>query len=197
MDRKLLSRVLRRAFPGRNELATAGDRLEGFVLVVTAVVALVALPVAGAAGSELYVRQSARAVVEQQTRQRARAELIADAPLVVDVAAAEGVAGSAFVEATWTAPDGRTRQGTVPAASQAKAGTSVPIWVDRDGDLTSAPLSTEGAAFNAIAVAVLLWAGAVGAMVLLYLALLYAHKRMRMIRWASEWERIARDWTAR
>lgn len=197
MDRKLFSRVLRRAFPGHSELATAGDRLEGFVLVLTALVALVAVPLAGAVGSELYVRQSAEAVAEQQNTLRAHAELIADATLVVGAAVAEGVLESVPVEATWTAPDGGTRQGTVQAASQAKAGTSVPIWIDRNGDLTSAPLSTEGAAVNAVFVAVLLWASAVGAMTLLYLAIQYAHKRIRMVSWASEWERIARDWTAR
>lgn len=197
MDTKPLLRVLRQALPGRNELATAGDRLEGFVLVLAAVVALVAVPVAAAAGSEFYTRQSAQAVIEQQTRYRAKAVLIVDAPLVVGSAGPGGVVRSVPVPATWLAPDGATRHGTVRAQSEAKAGTTVPIWVERNGDLIQAPLSTGGAAFNAIVVAVLLWIGAVGAMSLLYLVTRYAHKRSRMRRWAWEWERIARDWTAR
>ncbi|WP_112273931.1 Rv1733c family protein [Lentzea terrae] len=197
MDTKPLLRVLRQALPGRNELATAGDRLEGFVLVLAAVVALVAVPVAAAAGSEFYTRQSAQAVLEQQTRYRAKAVLTVDAPLVVGSAGPGGVVRSVPVPATWLAPDGATRHGTVRAQSEAKAGTTVPIWVKRNGDLTLAPLSAGGAAFNAIVVAVLFWTGAVGAMSLLHLVIRYAHKRSRMRRWAWEWERIARDWTAR
>ncbi|MFS8098935.1 hypothetical protein LFM09_17545 [Lentzea alba] len=197
MDTKPLLRVLRQALPGRNELATAGDRLEGFVLVLAAVVALVALPVAAAAGSEFYTRQSAQAVIEQQTRHPAEAVLVVDAPLVVGSAGPGGVARSVPVPATWLAPDGAARQGVVHAQSGAKAGTTVPIWVERNGDLTWAPLSTGDAAFNGIAVAVLLWTGAVGAMTLLYLVTRYAHQRSRLRRWAGEWERIARDWTAR
>lgn len=197
MDAKPLLRVLRQALPGRNELATAGDRLEGFVLVLAAVVALIAVPVAAAAGSELYTRQSAQAVIEQQTRYRAKAVLIVDAPLAVGSAGPGGVVKSVPVPATWLAPDGATRHGTVRAQSEAEAGTTVPIWVERNGDLTWAPLSTGGAAFNAIAVAVLLWTGAVGVLSLLYLVTRHAHKWSRMRRWAWEWERIARDWTAR
>ena len=50
-----MSRLVRRVFPGRNPLATYGDRIEGAVLALGVVVAFLAVPVAGAVGSEAYV----------------------------------------------------------------------------------------------------------------------------------------------
>lgn len=197
MDATLPARVARQAFPGRNQLATAGDRLEGAVLVAAVVVALLAVPVVGAVGSEFYATQLVQSASEQQSRQETDAVLIEDAPPVKGFVDPDGPVESAPVRATWRGPDGTERQGTVQAAHGRKAGGTVPIWVDRDGALTRSPLTTEGAAIKAMALAVLLWAGVAAVMALLYLAVRFMHKRMRMCRWAAEWWQIAPDWTAR
>lgn len=197
MDAKLLARVVRQAFPGRNQLATAGDRLEGALLAVAVVVALLALPVAGAVGSEFYAAQLAQSASERQARQQVAAVLLEDAPPVSGMVDPDGPVESAPVRATWRGPDGVQRQGHVRAAHGRKAGGTAPIWVDRGGDQTGPPLTAEGAVVKAVALAVLLWAGVSAAMAVLYLAVRSAHKRMRTRRWAAEWERIASDWTAR
>jgi hypothetical protein len=41
--------------------------------------------------------------------------------------------------ARWAAPGGRARTGTVSAPPGAKAGSTVPVWVDASGHLATAP----------------------------------------------------------
>ncbi|GAB2862124.1 Rv1733c family protein [Lentzea nigeriaca] len=197
MDTKPISRLARQAFPGRNELATAGDRLEGAVLVIAVLVALLAAPVAAATGSELYATQRSQVASEQQTRHRIEAVLIEDAPPSTWTAERGGVVESPLVPARWRAADGAERHGAVPANYDAQVGTTVRIWVDQNGDVAKPPLTGGGAASTAVAVAVLLWTAVAAAMSLLYLAVRFTHKRIRLRRWAGEWERIAPDWTSR
>jgi hypothetical protein len=193
MDTKPITRMARQAFPGRNQLATAGDRLEGAVLVIAVLVALLAAPVAAATGSESYATQRSQAASEQQTRHRTEAVLIEDAPPSTWTAERGGVVESPLVLATWRAADGTERHGVVPANYDA----TVRIWVDENGDVAKPPLTGGGAAFTAVAVAVLLWTAVAAAMSLLYLAVRFAHKKIRLRRWAEEWERIAPGWTSR
>ncbi|GGU50124.1 Rv1733c family protein [Lentzea flava] len=197
MGSKLLSRVVRQAFPGRNELATAGDRLEGAVLAAALAVALLAVPVAGAVGSELHARQQTQVSADQQTRQRAEAVLLENAPPVVRVDDRGTVLETAPVRATWHGPDGQERQGEVQAHYGAIAGTTVPIWIDRHGGLTPPPLSAEGAVITAIGVALLVWSAVTAAFALLYLVIRFVHTRLRARRWDLEWRQVSRDWTTR
>src|SRR5690242_12862860 len=103
MDTKPISRMARRAFPGRNQLATAGDRLEGAALVLTVLIALLAVPVAGATGSEWYAMQKSQAETEQQARHRAEAVLVEDAPPLAGSTGRGRAAESPRVLATWRA----------------------------------------------------------------------------------------------
>jgi len=197
MDTKPISRMARRAFPGRNQLATPGDRLEGAALVLAVLIALIAIPVAGAIGSEWYTTQKVQVATEQQNRHRAEAVLIEDAPQPLGSAGRRSAVESPRVQATWRASDGTERHGTVQANYDAKAGTTVQIWIDRSGALAKAPLTAGGAAFNAITIAVLLWTAVAAVMILLYLVVRSTHQRIRLRRWAGEWERIAPGWTSR
>ncbi|MBM7863833.1 Rv1733c family protein [Lentzea nigeriaca] len=197
MGSKPLSRVVRQAFPGRNELATAGDRLEGAVLAAALVIALLAVPVAGAVGSELHARQQTRVAVDQQTRQRADAVLAENAPPAAHVDDRGTVLEAVPVRARWLGPDGQERQGEVQAHYGATAGTTVPIWIDRHGGLTAPPLSAEGAVITAIGAALLVWGAATAAVALLYLVTRFVHTRLRRRRWELEWRQVSREWTAR
>ncbi|HEX8866548.1 MAG TPA: hypothetical protein VF821_12915 [Lentzea sp.] len=69
-------------------------------------------------------------------------------------------------------------------------------WLDQNGDQVAPPLTNEGAAGNAIALAVLLWIAVTAAMTLLHLLVRLAHEQIRLRRWAGEWERIAPGWTS-
>ena len=197
MTAKPMSRLVHQAFPGRNRLATVGDRVEGAVLVLGLTVTLLAVPVVGAMGSEIYATQKARVAVEQATRHKVDAVLIEDAPEAIGSSERGGVVETAPVLARWRLADGSARQGVVQAHYDAKAGAGVTIWVDERGSVSEPPMTTEGAAIDAIVLALLLWGATAGAMVLLYLVTRFVHKRIRLHRWAREWEQISSDWTGR
>ncbi|SDH61026.1 hypothetical protein SAMN05216553_13513 [Lentzea fradiae] len=197
MTAKPMSRLVHRAFPHRNPLASTGDRVESAVLVLGIAVSMLAVPVACAVGSEIYASQKNRVVVEQASKKRVDAILTEDAPPAVGMSERSGAVESAFVRATWRLDGGTTRRGEVQARRDAKAGAIVPVWVGEDGMVTEPPLTSEGAAIDAVFLALLLWSAAAGSAVLLHLITRFAHKRVRMGRWAKEWKRIAPEWTGR
>jgi hypothetical protein len=197
MTAKPMTRLVHQAFPYRNKLATTGDRIEGAVLALGVAVSLLAVPVAGATGSETYAEDRARVAVEQVSRQRVDAVLVEDAPLTIGSTERGGVVESTPVPARWRLRDGSTREGVVQAHYDAKAGARVPIWVDESGRAAEPPMTNEGAAINGIILAFLLWGALTGAMALLYIATSFAHRRIRLRQWANEWRRIAPDWTGR
>ncbi len=192
-----MTRFARQAFPYRNKLATAGDRIEGAVLAFGIAVSLLAVPVTGATGSETYATDLARVGVEQASRQHVDAFLIEDSPITIGSTERGGVVESAPVLARWRLRDGSTREGVVQAHYDAKAGARVPIWIDERGGMTDPPMTNEGAALNGILLALLLWGAITGAIALLYLATRFTHKRIRLHQWAAEWRRVAPDWTGR
>ncbi|GGU50513.1 Rv1733c family protein [Lentzea flava] len=197
MTAKPMTRLVHQAFPYRNKLATTGDRIEGAVLAAGVAVALLAVPVVAATGSEVYATHRAQVAVEQASRHHVDAVLIEDAPPTIGSTERGGVVESTPVLARWRLPDGSAREGVVQAHYDAKAGAKVPVWIDRNGAVTVPPMTNEGAAINAILLALLLWGGTAGSMTLLYLAVRFAHQRIRERRWGTEWLRIAPEWTGR
>lgn len=197
MTAKPMTRLARQAFPYRNKLATTGDRIEGAVLALGLAVSLLAVPVAAAAGSETYATDLARVGVEQASRQHVDAFLTEDAPITIGSTERGGVVESASVLARWRVRDGSVREGVVQAHYDAKAGARVPIWIDESGAMADPPMTNEGAALNGIILAFLLWGAITGAMASLYLATRFSHKRIRLYQWASEWQRVAPEWTGR
>jgi hypothetical protein len=197
MTAKPMSRLVHQAFPYRNELATTGDRIESTVLVLGIAVAMLAVPVAAAAGSDIFASQRERVAVEQVDKTRAEAILVEDAPHTIGSSERGGVVETVPVLARWRLPDGSARQGPVPVHYDAKAGATVSVWIDRSGGVTEPPITTAGAAVDAIVLALLLWSAAAGSMALLYLATRFVHKKFRSRQWATEWKRIAPEWTGR
>ncbi|MDX8147286.1 hypothetical protein SK854_34615 [Lentzea sp. BCCO 10_0061] len=192
-----VSRLVRRAFPGHNPLATFGDRIEGGVLALGVVVALLAVPVAGAVGSEIYATHVSRVGAEQKSRIQVDAVLAEAAPSMDGAVGSEALIETTEAVATWHLPGGLARKGVVRAPYGAEAGTTLRIWVDLSGEPTEPPMTNQGAAFNAIFSALLLWGLIAGAMALLYGLVRFACMRIRLRWWQLEWELTAPDWTGR
>lgn len=197
MTANAMSRLVRRAFPGRNPLATFGDRVEGAVLALGVVVALLAVPVAGAVGSEIYVTHESGVEAEQKSRTHVDAVLVEDAPSMNGAASREAVVETTDAVAAWRTPDGLERKGVVRAPYGAEAGTTLRIWVDLSGEPTEPPMTNQGATFNAIFSALMLWGLIVGAMAMLFGLVRFACMRIRLRWWQLEWELTAPDWTGR
>lgn len=190
-----MSRLFRRVFPGRNPLATYGDRIEGAVLALGVVVASLAVPVAGAVGSEAYAAYESRVEVEQANRTQVDAVLIENAPEMSG--RSEGAVETASVVATYRLPDGTVREGLVPAPYDAASGATVRIWIDRGGEVVDPPMTSDGAVISAFVIALMLWGGATGVMALFYVVIRFLHMRIRLRWWKLEWELTAPDWTGR
>ena len=190
-----MSRLFRRVFPGRNPLATYGDRIEGAVLALGVVVASLAVPVAGAVGSEAYAAYESRVEVEHANRTQVDAVLIEDAPEMSG--RSEGAVETTPVAATYRLPDGTVRKGLVPAPHDAASGATVRIWIDRSGEVAEPPMTSDGAVISAFVIGLMLWGGATGLMALFYVVFRFLHMRIRLRWWKLEWELTSPDWTGR
>ncbi len=121
--------------PGFRRRST--DWFEDAVAWLLSAAAVLGLGVALAVGLSQFATASDRARVEAATSIPVRATL-------VDDAASESVTGmmplvQVPAGVTWTGPDGTPRRGSVAVAAGARAGTTVPVWLTRDGVLTGAP----------------------------------------------------------
>lgn len=176
---------------GTNPLVRESDRMLARLAVVLAGLALLAVPVVAAYGSTLYAGQLEKAQRQQQARFPVVAVLLEDAPAVDRTVPTQlRVPQRVDVLASWSAPGGAVREGTVPVTSGAKAGAKVDIWVHVDGGRVAAPMTVEQAAAGAVFATIGLWlafgAGLTGVFWLMRARL----TRARYAEWDREWQRI-------
>lgn len=94
----------------------------------------------------------------------------------------------------WTAPDGSPRTDEASVPTRTRAGSPVPVWTDKNGNLTSEPLTDGEARLHAAFGGILAAAGASGAVWgVACVSRLYLD-RCRMQQWASEWEHVGTRW---
>src|SRR3954470_6978171 len=137
-----LRRALRRFTLGSGPLKRRSDRVQvlGRVVVVLALVA--AAPLAVTATEITRGSMEAAAAVQVAQRHPARAVVLED---TAPAAQKSGDPEASFVtvEATWRGSLGRLRHGPLLVPSGTVAGTTVPVWVDRHGELTTAPMDQD------------------------------------------------------
>jgi hypothetical protein len=185
-------RVVRGLRPDRNPLRRTLDRVEGVIVLGLAVAFLAGAPLAAAVAGHLTDSISSRtAHAEQAARHHVPAVLLATAP-------ASGYPGYLpQVRARWTVPGGAQRTGVVPALPGQRAGSTVMVWADAAGRLTSPPLAVSQVRDQAgmaaiVAVMVLgltLWCA--GELVH------YLLGRRRLAAWDAEWRAIGPQWSTR
>jgi hypothetical protein len=197
-----IRRSLRRFTLGRGPLKRRSDRLQvlGRVLVVLAF--LVAPPIAVAMTNATTGHLQRIAAEEATQRSQVRAVLLEDARRPDRSQSDYGDYGSSpdrpvQAPVVWTAPDGTSREGTVPVPPRTPAGASVPVWVDRDGDLTRAPLDPAGIAGTAAAYGLLPLIGVPLAAWTLYAVLCCALDAQRERRWGQDWAEVEPVWNSR
>jgi hypothetical protein len=117
------------------------------------------------------------------------------AVLLADVSASWSGTYLPTVRAGWTSPDGRRHTGTVPASPGARAGSTVMVWADANGQLTGPPLQAVQVRGQAVLAAIL--APIVLGEVLLCAGQLahYLLGRRRLAAWDAEWRATGPQWT--
>ncbi|MDQ0753504.1 hypothetical protein QF034_007735 [Streptomyces africanus] len=169
----------------RNALKRRIDVVEAWVVLAGWALALLAGVCAGlmAAGAV------ERAVEHQQAESRqVSAVAVEDAPGPSPARAASD--HRVWAKVRWTAPDGSTHTEQARVPPRTPAGSTIPLWVNRSGDITIPPVSGGEAWLHTTVgggLAGVLAGGVVlGAAWLTRLSL----DRRRMAQWAAEWERI-------
>jgi hypothetical protein len=195
-----LRRALRWFTLGSGPLKRGSDRLQvaGRVLVVLAL--LLAPPVAVAATTITTAQLEAQAAEEAAERSPADAVLIEDAPEARH-ASGTGYDGegrrTVAARAVWPVPGGQERQGIVLVRPGTAAGTTVPVWVHRDGHLTRAPMDRDRIDSSAMTMGAFFLIGVPLTTWTLHALLCAALDAHRERRWARGWAAVGPDWAAR
>ncbi|MFB7256798.1 Rv1733c family protein [Streptomyces nojiriensis] len=146
----------------RNPLRRPTDLFEAWVAFAALVCVLVVAPAVGWVAG-LRVDGTLQQAAHQQRQERHLVPAVVLRP-ALESAAAAGASASASADAsaqrtaphrtqivaTWTAPDGSSHQGTVPAAEEPPhPGERFRIWTDARGRLVGQPLDPSAAVFHA------------------------------------------------
>jgi hypothetical protein len=189
------SRALRSFILGSGPLKRTSDRIQLLARVLLVCSLAMAIPVALVVASVTRTQVVAEAKAQSLARHQVDADLVA-AP-VVATRGSEDVPPTSRAPAVWSGPSGEEHTGALVVPAGAEAGSTVPIWVDRDGELTTRPLDRGAAVARAVAMAVgtylCLSSLAAGG----YLAVGASLDRSRLRRWAAEWAVIEPEWTRR
>jgi hypothetical protein len=184
--------ALRRFTMGSGPLKRPSDRLEFLTRVVLAGVLLSAVAVALAVATATSARGRSEVLAQTAERHQITAQLLEDASAPHG---SEGVPEVGQATAVWTGPSGAEKSGLVSVPVDAKAGSTHPIWIDRDGNRTTRPLSNGDVAGRSVGFALLTYLGisfvAWGA----YRCVRGLLDRSRSRHWAAEWAAVEPVWT--
>lgn len=99
--------------------------------------------------------------------------------------------------ARWTAADGTEHHGFIAATPPAQPGTRVPVWTDAAGDLTGPPQRRFQTVIDAVTVAALTGAVAIGLLVAVRVLLHRVLEARRLAQWQEAWWQYEPRWTGR
>lgn len=163
---------------GRDPLVRTMDRVEALILALAVVVSLLAVPIAAAAGTTVYDARRDHYTEQAATRSSVVAT-VTEVPTFRD----GPPIGATTVQARWSV-GGSEHTGAIAAPATAKVGDPAQMWVDNTtGAWAPAPASTTRAAAEAMTVALLMWLGAAGACMTLFVITRAVCRRTRFSRW--------------
>lgn len=174
-----------RRLVGRNGLVRASDRLQAAILFILVVVALCAVPVAGAVGTAVYDNR-----VHSFAAQRLLVHPI-EATATGDSTIIPAIYQSRFETRVDWQVDGRRYTDVVRTSQQMTAGDHTTVWVDAAGARSVPPPSDDDAVTEAVAVALTAWAAVAGACAAVMALLTWRLDRARYAAWDRELEDLA------
>jgi len=187
-------RVLRLLTLGSGPLKRASDRLEVLSCLALAAMVPLAVAVAVAVATATFTHGRLDVTAQRADRQQVVAQLQEDASAVQGFG---GEVDAGEASAAWIAPSGAARTGPVPARVAARAGSTVLIWIDPDGDRTSRPVSTGDVVGVAVGAALLTFIGISALALGAHLVVRRLLDRSRSRRWAAEWALVGPEWSRR
>jgi hypothetical protein len=188
-------RLLRRFGLGAGPLKRGSDRLQVLARVLLVITLLTAVPIALAVVTAAHSQGQAVAAAEAADRHQVTAMLLDDAALPADAGIADP--GTMTATVSWTGPSGNARKGVVAVPREARAGSTVTIWIGRDGDVARRPASPSDVAAEATGLGLVILMAISLVATLAYLAFRKLLDRSRLRRWAAEWAVVEPVWTGK
>jgi hypothetical protein len=190
-------RMLRRFALGSGPLKRGSDRLQVLARILVLITLLTAVPIALAVATAAYSQGRTVAAAEAAGRHQVRAELLVDAKWPDDAGYSDPYSDPLVMDSTvaWTAPSGVARTGVVAVPEGAKAGSSVPIWIDGKGDVKIRPATPGDAAGEALGAGLLTFMAFALVAAATYLPFRMLLDRSRLRRWAAGWAVVEPVWS--
>ena len=184
--------ALRRFTLGSGPLKRTSDRVQFLARVLLVCSLAGAVPVALVVASVTHAQVAAEAAAQSLARHQVDAALLADP---VATRGADDVPPTSRAPAVWSGPSGEEHSGALVVPAGAEAGSTVVVWIDRTGGLTTRPLDGGDALGTAVAMATGTFLCLSSLAVGLYLAFAASLDRSRLRRWAADWAVVEPVWT--
>jgi hypothetical protein len=179
--------------PVSNPVTRTSDRLECVARVLLALSLFAAVPIALVTGTTTYRRVAHTAITQAEERRRVTVTLVDDVPAPLDEPWNNTPKQAAA--AAWTDASGVEHQVSLSVPGGSRAGLTAPVWIDREGNRTTRPLTRDDVTVEAVGTAVLTLGGlslvALGA----YRSACGLLDRSRSRRWAAEWAIVEPVWS--
>jgi hypothetical protein len=187
------TRLARRLGADHNPLRRRSDLVEAWLLPAALALFLLIGPLAAAGAVWAGHAQAAAARQAQQTWHRDPAMLLKAAP--GPLSGGSSHAWTVREPARWVAADGTVATQLVPVLAGTRAGSVVPVWLDRAGAPQPLPLSAAQARDRVVVTA----AAALTALAMLLTGLVLVTRwrlnRRRLASWAADWARVGPQWS--
>jgi|SRR4051794_26633429 hypothetical protein len=182
----------------RNPLRRRSDRIEAWVTFAVVMTILLIAPLAGWwAGRESYRQDLRTSQWERQHRFSVTAVLLRDATATaVDVGDATVAPAAVRTPARWTDRRGLSHSGVVFAGIGAKAGDTVPVWVDEAGSVAGAPAG-RNPGVDVTVTAMVTAFGVTAVLAALRRLVVWRLDRRRLQSWQAEWAVVGPRWSHR
>lgn len=187
------TRLTRRLRDDHNPLRRRSDLIEARLLPAVIAAFLTLGPLVAGAASLWVHESSAAARHAEQSWHRVPAVLLAavPGPMMSDNGSNSWLV---WTPARWTAA-GRPQAGKVPAAAGTRAGSMIPVWLDRAGNVRMPPL-TAGQVRDHVVVAALVALTALAALLACLAAIVrWVLDRGRLAAWEAAWQSVGPRWS--
>jgi hypothetical protein len=172
---------------GRNPLLRRTDRVEALAVVLATIASVLAIPVACAVGTAVYMSRERLYADEIQTRHAATATVMdVDSPRV------RPYAGTITVRAKWR-DGGADHTDSFKGGYPVKRGETMQIWVDNHGNHVNPPAPTSQAGVDAVNTGLQIWLGVSLVATALAAATRAPLNRKRDAEWDRELRSLADD----
>jgi hypothetical protein len=162
-------------------------------VLVTLLVLLASLWPAVVASRVVYQRGVMAERVEPGVRRPVTAVVLEDAGSTTAVSSQGAILGIK-AKARWTMPDGGQRTAVISVPAQAKAGSTLEMWIDSSGRPTAPPRTHPQTVADSVVAGFGVMAGATGVLLLMLSLVRWTLDRRRYAEWDKAWTAAHDRW---